>query len=61
MGSNAMSIELFALVVGAINGFVLLVKPIGRIHSRIDLLEYRVAQLESDIAKMRSQGYLGDS
>lgn len=51
-----MSIELFALLVGALNGFILLVKPVGRIHSRLDLIEHRLLEVERHLAKLSSLG-----
>lgn len=40
------TIEFLALLIGISNGFILLVKPIPRVHNRLDLIEYRLTQIE---------------
>ena len=41
-----------ALLVGMANGLVLLVRPVGRLHSRIDRLEFRVDDLKEDVDRI---------
>jgi hypothetical protein len=52
-----MSIELAALLVGIANGVILLLKPIARLHSRLDLIEYRLVEIERLLDGMESEGY----
>lgn len=47
-----MTIEFLALVVGALNGFILLVKPIGRFHARLDVLEARLMRIEATLDRV---------
>lgn len=42
----------FAVLVGVVNGLVLLVRPVGRLHSRIDRLEYRLDDLKQDVDRI---------
>jgi hypothetical protein len=56
-----MTIELLAVAIGALNGFILLVKPIGRLHTRLDLIEYRLGDVERHLAKRSSLGYDEDA
>jgi len=41
-----------AVVIGLINGVILIVRPVGRLHSRIDRLEFRVDDLKEDVDKI---------
>lgn len=41
-----------ALLVGMANGLILLVRPVGRLHSRIDRLEFRVDDLKEDVDRI---------
>jgi hypothetical protein len=56
-----MSIEVLAVCIGALNGFILLVKPVGRLHTRLDLIEYRLADIEKSIARLTGQSYSKDT
>lgn len=38
------SLEQFAVFLGVINALILLVKPIARVHARLDYLEYEMRQ-----------------
>ena len=38
-----------AVLIGLINGVILIIRPVGRLHLRIDRLEYRVADLKEDL------------
>lgn len=41
-----------ALIIGMANGLILLVRPVGRLHSRIDRLEFRVDDLKEDVDRI---------
>lgn len=41
-----------AVAIGAINGLILIIKPVGRLHSRLDLLEFQQQDMAQDIAKI---------
>jgi hypothetical protein len=41
-----------ALLIGLANGLILLVKPIPRVHSRLDVLESRLEYLEQMLARL---------
>jgi len=56
-----MTVEMAAIVIGVVNGFILLIKPIGRIHSRLDILDYRVQGLERDLARSAVMPYDEDA
>lgn len=44
-----------AVVIGLANGFILLVKPISRLHVRIDRNEIAIKNLEADFAEMKDE------
>jgi hypothetical protein len=50
-----MSVELVALLVGLANGAIMLLKPIGRIHSRIDALEYHVQTISESLTRIEKR------
>jgi len=41
-----------AVVIGVANGFILLVKPVARLHVRIDRNEQNIVHLQQDIARL---------
>lgn len=41
-----------AILIGIANGAALLIKPIGRLHDRIDDLESRQHRLEGDVGRL---------
>jgi len=41
-----------AILVGLANGAILLLKPIGRLHDRIDVLERAQAALQVDVNRL---------
>lgn len=43
-----------AVAIGAINGFILLVKPIARLHVRIDRNENNITHMMADIARLQA-------
>ena len=47
-----MNLSELAILLGLINGLILIVRPIGRIHSRIDRLEFQQEDQAQDIAKI---------
>lgn len=47
-----MGLAEIAVLIGAANGVILLIRPIGRLHQRIDRLEYEQQDLAEDIAKI---------
>lgn len=47
-------LALIALAIGAMNGFVGLVKPIPRLHSRLDVLEAKIDSLQRQIDRLGS-------
>lgn len=50
-----MSAELIALLVGLANGAIVLIKPIGRIHSRIDSLECETRYIAESIQRIEKR------
>lgn len=44
-----------ALLLGVANGFFLVVRPIGRIHSRIDQLEFQVATMSAALQRIENR------
>lgn len=56
-----MTIEVLAIAIAALNGFILLIKPIGRLHTRLDMIEYRLGDVEGHLAKLAGQSYDRDS
>ena len=44
-----------AVAIGAINGFILLVKPIARLHVRIDRNENNIIHMQQDIAQLMAE------
>lgn len=44
-----------AVVIGVANGFILLVKPIARLHVRIDRNEQNITHMQQDLAQLFSQ------
>lgn len=50
-----MPLEVIALLVGLANGAIMLLKPISRIHSRIDALESRQRQLIESLARIEKR------
>lgn len=49
------SLEAIALCLGVANGFFLLVRPIGRIHSRIDALEYQANAMIASLQRIENR------
>lgn len=49
-----MSYELIFGLITFVNAVVLLVKPWGRLHSRIDRLEYQYQAVEKDLAALEA-------
>lgn len=49
-------LEWAALALGVFNGAVLAIRPITRLHTRLDVLEARLAQLEA--ATTRIEDYI---
>lgn len=47
-----MGLSELAVVIGVANGLILLIRPVGRLHSRIDRLEYAQQDMAEDIAKI---------
>lgn len=41
-----------AIVIGVANGALLLIRPIGRLHQRIDRLEYQVEDIRQDVDRI---------
>ena len=44
-----------AVVIGVANGFILLVKPIARLHVRIDRNEQSIIHLEQDVIQLTAE------
>ena len=42
----------WAIIIGVVNGIIVLVRPIARLHQRIDLLEYISNDLRDDVDKI---------
>lgn len=47
-----MGVAELAVLIGLANGIILLVRPIGRLHLRIDRLEYQVSDLKEDVDRI---------
>lgn len=47
-----MDLAEIALLLGVANGLLLLLKPVGRLHSRIDHLEHSLVALERDVGRL---------
>ena len=47
-----MGVAELAVLIGLVNGVILIVRPVGRLHQRIDRLEYRVDDLKEDVDKI---------
>ena len=47
-----MGVAELAVLIGLANGVILLVRPVGRLHLRIDRLEYQVADLKEDVDRI---------
>lgn len=43
-----------AVIIGVANGFILLVKPIARLHVRIDRNEGNIVRLQQDFARLQA-------
>lgn len=41
-----------AIVIGVANGALILIRPIGRLHQRIDRLEYQVEDMRGDVDRI---------
>lgn len=50
-----MSLETVALLLGVLNGFFLVVRPVGRIHSRIDALEYQSQMITASLQRIEKR------
>lgn len=47
-----MDLATLAVIIGLVNGVILIVRPIGRLHLRIDRLEYQVTDLKGDVDRI---------
>jgi len=47
-----MNLSEIAVFLGVLNGLILVIRPVGRIHSRIDRLEFQQEDMAQDIAKI---------
>ena len=47
-----MGVAELAVLIGLVNGVILLIRPVGRIHSRIDRLEFRMDDLKEDVDRI---------
>lgn len=47
-----MGVAELAILIGLVNGVILIIRPVSRIHSRIDKLEFRVDDLKEDVDKI---------
>lgn len=47
-----MNLSQLAVLIGVANGLLLLIRPVGRLHQRIDRLEYQVADMRGDVDKI---------
>lgn len=45
------SLEQFAIFLGVCNAVILLIKPVSRLHSRLDVIEVRLSRLEAVVDK----------
>lgn len=43
-----------AVIIGVANGFILLVKPIARLHVRIDRNEGNITRLQQDVTRLQT-------
>lgn len=41
-----------AIIIGVANGALLLIRPVGRLHQRIDRLEYQVEDMRGDVDRI---------
>lgn len=54
-----MNLSEVALLIGVCNGVLLLIRPIGRLHRRIDRLEYSQTDLRADVDKIMGVSGIG--
>lgn len=47
-----MGVAELAVLIGLVNGVILIVRPVGRLHLRIDRLEYQVGDLKEDVDRI---------
>jgi hypothetical protein len=50
------SIEQFAVFLGVVNALILIVKPVARLHARLDVLECKIQRLESVVDSEGDRG-----
>lgn len=47
-----MGIAELAVLIGLVNGLILIIRPVGRLHLRIDRLEYQVTDIKGDVDRI---------
>lgn len=47
-----MDLASLAVIIGLVNGVILIVRPVGRLHLRIDRLEYQVTDIKGDVDRI---------
>lgn len=55
------SLELLVLALGCINGLVLAVRPIARIHARLDVQDAQLASISRTLDRLEQRVYSGDA
>lgn len=50
-------LEMIALALGVFNGALLAIRPLARFHSRLDVLEARLHQIETTLSRLEARLY----
>lgn len=54
-------LELLAVILGCINGAVILIRPVARIHTRLDLQDAQLAAIARSLDRLERKVYDDDA